>query len=263
MLATYHGFETDLASLRRRFSLSLKGATLNRLIDMAQALGLQGRPLRLDLDELDQLKTPCILHWGLNHFVVLHKVRGDKVVLHDPAEGVRTLSLSEVSKQFTGVALELSPRPDFRPLREVDPFSWRALTGRIKGLKAALSEVLALALLLEILALLSPLFTQIILDQVLANSDHDLLTVLGMGFVLMLAIQAAVSALRSWTVIRFGTNLHLAWTGNVFSHLLRLPEDYFGKRHLGDIVSRFSAVQAIQHTLTTQVVEVLLDGLMA
>ncbi|EQD56326.1 toxin secretion ABC transporter, ATP-binding protein, partial [mine drainage metagenome] len=73
----------------------------------------------------------------------------------------------------------------------------------------------------------------------------------------------AVSALRSWTVMRFGTSLHLSWAGNVFSHLLRLPEEYFGKRHLGDIVSRFSAVHAIQHTLTTRVVEVLLDGLMA
>ena len=262
MIATYHGFETDLAALRRRFSLSLKGATLTRLIEMAQALGLQGRPLRLEIEELDQLKRPCILHWGLNHFVVLRSVRAGKVIIHDPAQGERTLTLDEVSRQFTGVALELSPRPDFRKAKDVDPFSWRALTGRIRGLKAALGEVLVLALLLEILALLSPLFTQTILDQVLADADHDLLTVLGIGFVLMLLTQAAISALRSWTVIRFGTSLNLAWTGNVFSHLLRLPEEYFGKRHLGDIVSRFSAVHAIQHTLTTRVVEVLLDGLM-
>nr|WP_276968128.1 peptidase domain-containing ABC transporter [Metallibacterium scheffleri] len=263
MVACYHGFETDLASLRRRFSLSLKGATLSRLIEMAQALGLQGRPLRLELDELDQLKRPCILHWGLNHFVVLKAVRGRVLVIHDPAQGERTVSREEASRQFTGVALELSPTPNFRKAREVDPFNWRALMGRVHGLKSALSEVMVLALLLEILALLSPLFTQTIIDQVLADGDHDLLTVLGIGFVLMLLVQTAVSALRSWTVMRFGTSLHLAWAGNVFSHLLRLPEEYFGKRHLGDIVSRFSAVHAIQHTLTTRVVEVLLDGLMA
>ncbi|MHB8386233.1 peptidase domain-containing ABC transporter [Metallibacterium sp.] len=263
MVANYHGFETDLAALRRRFSLSLKGATLNRLIEMAQALGLQGRPLRLELDELDQLKRPCILHWGLNHFVVLKSARGRALVIHDPAQGERTVAREEASRQFTGVALELSPTPNFRKAREVDPFNWRALMGRVHGLKSALSEVMVLALLLEILALLSPLFTQTIIDQVLADGDHSLLTVLGIGFVLMLLVQTAVSALRSWTVMRFGTSLHLAWAGNVFSHLLRLPEEYFGKRHLGDIVSRFSAVHAIQHTLTTRVVEVLLDGLMA
>lgn len=263
MVASYHGFETDLASLRRRFALSLKGATLQRLIDMAASLGLQGRPLRLELEELAQLKLPCILHWGMAHFVVLRAVRGRRVVIHDPAQGERTLTLGEVGRQFTGVALELSPQPHFRPVRDVAPFSWRALTGHIQGLKATLAQVFVLAVLLELLALLSPLFTQVILDQVLANADHDLLTLLGLGFVLMLVTKAGVSALRSWTVIRFGASLNLAWTGNVFSHLMRLPEDYFGKRHLGDILSRFGAVHAIQHTLTTRVVEALLDGIMA
>nr|WP_242426575.1 peptidase domain-containing ABC transporter [Metallibacterium scheffleri] len=263
MIACYHGYETDLAALRRRFSLSLKGATLSRLIDMGQALGLHGRPVRLELEELDQLKRPCILHWGLNHFVVLKEVRRGGVVIHDPAQGARTVPWAEAGRQFTGVALELSPHANFRKAREVDPFNWRALIGRIHGLKSALSEVLVLALLLEILALLSPLFTQAIIDQVLADGDHSLLTVLGIGFILMLLLQAAVSALRSWTVMRFGTSLHLSWAGNVFSHLLRLPEEYFAKRHLGDIVSRFQAVHAIQHTLTTRVVEVILDGLMA
>ncbi|EQD27492.1 toxin secretion ABC transporter, ATP-binding protein, partial [mine drainage metagenome] len=194
---------------------------------------------------------------------MLKAARGSALVIHDPAQGERTVSREEVSRQFTGVALELSPNANFRKAREVDPFNWRALIGRIHGLKPALGEVLVLALLLEILALLSPLFTQTIIDQVLADGDHSLLTVLGIGFILMLLLQAAVSALRSWTVMRFGTSLHLSWAGNVFSHLLRLPEEYFGKRHLGDIVSRFSAVHAIQHTLTTRVVEVLLDGLMA
>lgn len=263
MVACYHGYETDLAALRRRFSLSLKGITLSRLIEMAQALGLQGRPVRLELDELDQLKRPCILHWGLNHFVVLKAVSRKGIAIHDPAHGERTVPWAEVGRQFTGVALELSPDANFRKAREADPFEWRALIGRIQGLKSALSEVLVLALLLEILALLSPLFTQAIIDQVLADADRDLLTVLGIGFILMLLLQSAVSALRHWTVMRFGTSLHLSWAGNVFSHLLRLPEEYFAKRHLGDIVSRFQAVHAIQHTLTTRVVEVILDGLMA
>ena len=263
MIACYYGYETDLATLRRRFALSLKGATLARLIEMGQALGLHGRPVRLELEELDQLKRPCILHWGLNHFVVLKAVQRRGIVIHDPAQGMRTVPWAEASRQFTGVALELSPNAHFRKAREADPFNWRALIGHIHGLTSTLSEVLVLALLLEILALLSPLFTQAIIDDVLAAGDRDLLTVLGIGFILMLLLQTAVSALRHWTVMRFGTSLHLSWAGNVFGHLLRLPEEYFAKRHLGDVVSRFQSVHAIQHTLTTRVVEVLLDGLMA
>ena len=102
-----------------------------------------------------------------------------------------------------------------------------------------------------------------VVDQVLADGDHDLLTFLGLSFLLLMVIQTGVSALRTWTVLWLGTHFSLNWTGNVFQHLLRLPQAYFLKRHLGDVVSRFGAISAIQHTFTTRFVEVVLDGLMA
>lgn len=262
MIARYHGFDTDLPALRRRFSLSLKGATLARLVEMGEQLHLQARPLRLDLDELRQLRTPCILHWNLNHFVVLRGMRGRGVWLHDPAVGERVLPLEEVSRSFSGVALELIPTAGFQRAKEHRPLAWRALTGRIEGLKRALSQIFLFALVLEIFALVMPWFMQIVLDQVLAEGDSNLLAMVGIGFMLLMLAQTAVSTMRGWTVICLGTRLNLTWGSNVFGHLLRLPEAYFGKRHLGDVVSRFNSVGAIQHTLTTRVVEVVLDGLM-
>ncbi|GLQ89755.1 colicin V biosynthesis protein [Dyella flagellata] len=263
MVASYYGYETDLAHLRSRFSISLKGAKLARLIEIASSLGLQARPVRLELEELDRLQVPCILHWNLNHFVVLKRVTAKKVVLVDPVIGERTLSIGEVSEHFTGVALELTPSATFKRVSAAPPFSFKDLTGRIVGLKGALSQIFGLALVLELFALLSPQFTQFILDQVLADGDHDLLTLLGVGFGLLILVQVAVTALRSWSVTCLGTKLNLAWTTNVFGHLMKLPEDYFQKRHLGDVVSRFGSVGAIQQTLTTRFVEVILDGLMA
>ena len=109
MVAGYHGQGANLAELRRRFGLSLKGATLQDLVRIADRLGLASRPVRLELDELRLLKTPCILHWDLNHFVVLRGVGRHGIVIHDPGVGVRRLRLSEVSKHFSGVALELTP----------------------------------------------------------------------------------------------------------------------------------------------------------
>jgi ATP-binding cassette subfamily B protein RaxB len=263
MLASYHGHETDLVTLRRRFPISLKGASLARLIEIANELGLQSRPLRADLSELSKLHAPCILHWDLNHFVVLKKVTKKYVYLHDPAVGERRLSLTEVSRFFTGIVLELTPGVLFKPVREVSALPLRSLIGKILGLKRALIQIFSLALVLELLALISPLFVQILMDQVLADGDYDLLTMLGIGFILLTLVQAGITALRSWSVTCLGMNLNLAWTGNVFNHLLKLPEDYFGKRHLGDIVSRFGSINAIQQTLTTRFVEVILDGLMA
>lgn len=263
MVAGFHGHAVELTDLRQRFSLSLKGATLARLIEMADALGLASRPLRLELEELGQLATPCILHWGLNHFVVLKRVVGDRIELHDPAIGERRVRFSEVSRQFTGIALELTPTPRFERKKPEPPLALRQLLGRVQGLPAALAQVLGLALVLELFALAGPLFVQTVLDQVLAGGDRSLLTLLGVGFLLLTLLQVGVSALRSWVVMWLGTSLNLAWSGNLFGHLLKLPEDYFAKRHLGDITSRFGAMNVIQNTLTTRAVEVVLDGLMA
>jgi len=100
MVACFHGHRIDLAGLRRRFTLSLKGATLAHLMQVAGRLDLAPRPLRLELDELPQLRAPCILHWDLNHFVVLKSANAREAVIHDPAFGVRRMPLAEVSKHF-------------------------------------------------------------------------------------------------------------------------------------------------------------------
>ncbi|MFC3815011.1 peptidase domain-containing ABC transporter [Lysobacter sp. GCM10012299] len=263
MVASHHGNRVGLRELRRRYPLSLKGAGLQRLIAIGGELGFQCRPLRLDLDDLSKLATPCILHWDLNHYVVLTKAGRDKVTIHDPAVGRRALGLAEASEHFTGVALELTPTAEFKPQQAVPSISVRQLTGRITGLWRSLALVLLLSMALQVFVLLAPFFMQWVVDQVLISADRDLLTVLGLGFSLALLLQVSISLLRGWAVVYLSTRLGLQWMGNVFTHLLKLPLDFFEKRHLGDITSRMGAVQAIQRTLTTSFVEALIDGLMA
>ena len=263
MVACFHGHRVDLAALRRRFTVSLKGATLAFLIQAAGRLHLAPRPLRLELDELPQLRAPCILHWDMNHFVVLRSADARGAVVHDPAFGVRRLSLGEVSKHFTGIALELTPTSEFRPADERRHVRLRDLLGPVTGLKRSLAQVFLLALALQAIAVVSPFYMQWAVDGAVVTSDRDLLTVLGLGFLLLAVIQVAVAALRSWVVLYLGTTLNLQWLANVFTHLLRLPVSYFERRHLGDVVSRFGAVGSIQRTLTSSFVEALIDGVMA
>ena len=263
MVCSFHGHHLALRDLRQRFPLSLKGANLSRLMSVAGQLGLQCRPLRLDLEELNQLKTPCILHWDLNHFVVLAKVGKKKVTILDPAFGKRVLTYAEVSDHFTGVALELTPTAEFKPQKAAPSVSIRQLTGRVTGLWRSLALILALSMALQVFVILAPFFMQWVVDQVLISADKDLLTVLGLGFALLLLLQVSIGLLRGWAVVYLSTRLGLQWMGNVFSHLLKLPLDFFEKRHLGDITSRMGSVQTIQRTLTTSFVEALIDGLMA
>ena len=262
-MASAHGQHWRLMALRQKFPQSIKGANLKQLIDQSQVLGFNARPLRLELNELKALKTPCILHWDLNHFVVLQKVSRQQIEILDPALGLRRLSFQEASKHFTGVALELTPQPNFTQTSQQPSFSLSQLTGNVQGLSASVFQILALAFVLEFFAILMPIFNQTVVDDVLTSGDHDLLTTLMWGFGLVLVIQSALSYARSWWVMVLGQTLAAQWLGNVFSHLLKLPTHWFEQRHLGDISSRFGAVHDIQKTLTQTMLESILDGFMA
>jgi ATP-binding cassette subfamily B protein RaxB len=250
MIAGYHGHHTTLMELRRQFSVSLKGVTLKQLTQTADQLKFGTRAMRVELEDLSKLTLPCVLHWDFNHFVVLKVADGRRLTLHDPAHGIRQLSLDEASKSFTGVALEVWPHSDFEKQEAKPQIKLMSMLGRVSGLYRALSQVLLLALALEVFSLVSPFLLQWTLDNVLITQDRDLLTTLIIGFGLLLLMQQLVSATRAWVMMHMSTLLSVQWRANVYSHLLRLPIQYFEKRHLGDIVSRFGAIGEIQGTLT-------------
>jgi ATP-binding cassette, subfamily B, bacterial CvaB/MchF/RaxB len=262
MVLNHHGASTDLAALRTRHTLSITGVTLSTLTDIAQREQLGTRGLRLELDELPQLRLPAILHWDLNHFVVLKTVGKGHVVVHDPAFGERRLTLEEASQHFTGVALEVWPNPGFAPREEKTRIRLGQLIGQVSGFWPSLAQVLMLSLALEVFGLVSPLFMQWVLDHVVVSRDTQLLTTLALGFGLLMLVQQATALLRSWVLMVINTSVGLQWKANVFAHMTRLPLSYFQNRHLGDIVSRTGSVDEIQQTLTSAFVEALFDGLL-
>jgi ATP-binding cassette subfamily B protein RaxB len=262
MVAAYHGHATDLMSLRRRFKISSKGANLRRMAEIADAIGLEARALRATLEYLPVAPTPCILHWDLNHFVVLNRVTARGAEIFDPSRGRYWMPLAEVSAHFTGVVLQLTPGASFEEVAETPGVSLRALTGRITGLAGVTVQILGLALGIEVLSLLVPFQMQWVIDQALLTNDQNMLAVIAVGFVVVFAMSAALGFARAWLVSWFGASLNAQWVTNVFAHLLKLPMDFFEKRHMGDIVSRFYSIQSIQTTLTGSFIEAVLDGAM-
>ncbi len=263
MVANYHGHQVDLNALRRKFSISSKGATLQGLIQLADSLQLSSRPLRLDLHELSQLQTPCILHWDLNHFVVLKAIKGKQITIHDPAVGVRTMRMEEFSKHFTGVALELTTTPDFKPEKIAKKAKLSDFWSRITGIKRVLIQILILSVLLQAFAIATPFYTQLVVDDVIISKDMNLLMILALGFGLLALVNILVTALRSVIILYMGTQLNIQMAANLFRHLLKLPMDYFEKRHIGDVISRFGSLQTVKDLLTTGVIETIVDGIMA
>lgn len=262
MIAGYHGYYTDLFTLRQKYPISQKGATLQRIVAIANSIDLTTRPVRLDLEELNKLRLPCILHWNMNHFVVLTSVSMRKITVLDPALGERTISIKDASKNFTGVALELWTNANFEQKVEKTTINIFQLFGSIKGIWLSLSQVFVLALVLELFSLLTPLFMQWVIDHVIVSADINLLVTLVIGFGLLMILNNSIGLLQSWIGMYLSTTLNVQWKSNIFNHLLHLPTAYFQKRHLGDVISRFGSIDAIQSTLTTTFLTAILDGLM-
>jgi len=263
MVATFHGHDTDLITLRRKFSISMKGMTLKDVLTLAQRLDMTGRGLRLEPERLKDIKTPCILHWDMDHFVVLKEVKGNRIVIHDPAFGVRKLTLDEVSRHFTGIALELIPTGAFKKKQETAKLALSAFWGRLKGMNRAIGQALTLSLILQLLMLASPFYMQLVVDDAIMKSDGNLLTALAIGFALLLLINIGATWLRSQVLMFLGNALNFQMSANLFNHLVRLPLEWFAKRHIGDIVSRFGATGPIQHLFSQGLIEAVVDGIMA
>jgi ATP-binding cassette subfamily B protein RaxB len=263
MISSYHGHRIDLNTLRRRYPVSLKGVTLRALIQVASQMHFACRALRFELSHLRQLNLPAIVHWDMNHFLVLKSVTRRGIVVHDPASGERFLPIAEASKHLTGVALELSPSESFLAKDERERLPFSTFWTQLRGSTHALVQILILSVILEIFVIVSPFYLQLTVDDVIARGDADLLIVLALGFGLLAAIKVASNALRSLVILIVQNVLHFQIGARLFRHLVRLPIAYFEKRHIGDILSRFTSIEPIRSALAEGMIAATIDGLMA
>jgi ATP-binding cassette subfamily B protein RaxB len=263
MVANFHGLDIDLGTLRREFAPSLRGAALKTLIAISDRLGLTSRAVKLPLDQLPNLRTPAILHWDMNHFVVLEEAKGGKALVHDPAGRSKWFDFAELSDHFTGVALELSPAEDFEVGDRRARLKLSQLWRRMTGLKRALVQTLVLSLVMQAFVLASPYYMQVAIDSALPALDRNLLTVLALGFGLFTLINVGASLLRSFVLLSAGSSLGYGIAANIARRLFRLPVSWFEKRHVGDVLSRFQSVGPIQQALTQGAVAAVIDGALA
>ncbi|EKG6954225.1 peptidase domain-containing ABC transporter, partial [Escherichia coli] len=215
-----------------------------------------------ELDELRVLKTPCILHWDFSHFVVLVSVKRNRYVLHDPARGIRYISREEMSRYFTGVALEVWPGSEFQSETLQTRISLRSLINSIYGIKRTLAKIFCLSVVIEAINLLMPVGTQLVMDHAIPAGDRGLLTLISAALMFFILLKAATSTLRAWSSLVMSTLINVQWQSGLFDHLLRLPLAFFERRKLGDIQSRFDSLDTLRATFTTSVIGFIMDSIM-
>lgn len=263
MIAKYFGDKRDLVAFRQHYCVSLKGATLKDVMDIALSLGLNSRAVKIEISDLIQLSKPAILHWNMNHFVVLEKATKTHITVIDPAMGKCVYTLNEASKHLSGIALEVSYSEKFEPQENATRLKLVQFLRHAVGFKRSLLTLLTLSLVLQIFALASPYYMQTVVDDVLVYHNASLLQALAIGFGFLLLIETFTNGLRKTLILQLSSRLQLQLSASVFKHLLVLPLEYFAKRHIGDVVSRFGSLAHVRDFITTGAVSAILDGVMA
>lgn len=263
MIVSYFGSATDIRSIREASNLPAFGASLNHLTRAAAAAGLKSRSLKLELEDVSRLATPAILHWDMDHFVVLKKCSGGKAVIHDPAVGVRKYPLRELDGHFTGIAVEFSPAAAAIGALPARRLRLRDLVRFSQGTARGVALILLLSLLVQACSLLSPLYLQLVIDQGLARGDMDLVLVVSLLFGLMMLARIGLGQVRALVTMQFSIRMGFQMVSGLFEHLLKLPLRFFERREMGDLISRFSSVEKISGLISQDMITVLVDGLLS
>ncbi|MEO5844483.1 MAG: peptidase domain-containing ABC transporter [Caldimonas sp.] len=263
-ISAYFEGEAGLVEIRQHAVSSGRGETLLELRNLAERIGLGARGVQVGVEALAQLALPAILHWDMNHFVVLERVTRSGIVIMDPAAGRLAVPWTTVNTSFTGVALETRVTPQWRkaraPARKVSLLDFLAPLSQWRN---DIALVVALSILMEVVVLLAPLQMQLSIDSALQGSDGRLVWVLAIGFTLVVLLQAAISVVRAWTLAVFGARVGYELKDRFVRALHRKSARFFLRHHSADVLSRSRSVDTIQSLVTSQLLQALLDGVMS
>lgn len=263
MVAGHFGQGVRIEDLRAKFDVSVRGTSLADLATMADQIGLNARCVELAADELGQLRLPAVLHWEGNHWVVLKKISSKGLQLNDPAQGERWVGWNEAKVRFSGFAADFVPRAKLERTPPQPKLQFMTLLRSFPGLGSAVMQLMGMSIVLEIIALLTPYYIQMVMDHVLVNGDLDLLNLLALGTAFLLVFQTLFTALRGWAGVVLSQSVGYQLYAHVIRHLFRLPMTFFVRRQVGDMVSRFDSLGQIAHSLTRTSIEITMDALVS
>ncbi len=266
MVLTFYGRETTINECRSYLNIGRDGLSARTITQAARDLGLRVRAFSMEPEGLSQIQGPAIIHWEFSHFMVLEKWSPDGVQVVDPGIGRRRLSNAEFNDGFTGVVLTMAPGADFKQKQSAHKLTWRGyLTGmiRLPESRKLLTQLLGASALLQILGLIFPLFTLILVDYILPTQDASLLLSLGIGMIILVSSQVVLTYLRGALALNLEARLDTEVMLSFFEHVLQLPYRFFQERTSGDLLMRLGSIAIIREVLTGETVSAVLDAAMA
>ena len=258
MVARYWGKRFSVNRLRDIANVDRNGASLRGLAAAAESIGFTTRPVKASLNKLAEQSLPAIIHWEGKHYIVVYEVTRDRVIVADPAIGQRTLTHTQFKAGWTGYTLLLQPTALLKEAKEASTPFWQFFE-LVKPHQLVLLEVLIASLLIQIFGLITPLFTQLLLDRVVVQRSNLTLTAVGLGLLIFGLFRVALTGLRQYLLDHTANRVDLALIVGFISHTFRLPLSFFESRYVGDIISRIQENRKIQRFLTGEALSIVLD----
>jgi ATP-binding cassette subfamily B protein len=262
MVFGHFGKRVRLDELREMTGTGRDGVDALALVQAARAYGLRARGVRADVDALKDLPRGSVLHWEFSHFVVLDRVARNGVRIVDPALGRRVVPRDEIRRAYTGVAIVFDRTDEFDTSSSPARGTWRYVRP-ILAQRADLARVIAASLLIRVLAIALPLFTAVIVDEILPRDDRHLLVVLSLGVVAIVGYELVASLVRANLLLELRTRLDMGLTMGFVDHLVKLPYAFFLRRSSGDLMMRLQSNANVREILTTGSMSALIDGTFA
>jgi HlyB family type I secretion system ABC transporter len=261
MIGQYWEKRFSLNQLRQLANVSRDGASLLGLVNAAESLGFAVRPIKGTLDGLAQKSLPAIAHWKGNHYIVVYAVTRRRVTVADPALGRRTLSRAAFQEGWTGYTLLLMPTQALEQAPEAQQDLWRFVE-LVKPYWGVFLEVILASLLIQVFGLCTPIFTQILLDQVITQRSVSTFTAAGSGLLLFSLFGLLMRSLRRYLLFHTANRIDLSLAVGFIAHAFRLPQRYFDTRYVGDVTSRIDENRTIRRFLSSEALLTLIDLLM-
>ncbi|HEY0080775.1 MAG TPA: peptidase domain-containing ABC transporter [Pyrinomonadaceae bacterium] len=261
MVLRYYSKHVSINRLRDMVNVTREGAALHSIAEAAETLGFHTRGIRAAYEHLLKIDLPAIAHWEGYHYIVLYEARADRVVVADPAIGLRRLSREEFEKGWTGYLLLFEATPQVEEIEE-SKTTYRRFLPMLRPYRKLLFEIFLASLLLQLFGLATPIFTQVIVDKVLVHKSTSMLNILLVGMLIVALFQTATTALRFYLLVHTTRRLDMTMVVNFYKHILSLPMRYFEERKVGDIMRRFNDNARIRDFLTGRAIGVVLDTMM-
>ncbi|MBQ4851223.1 peptidase domain-containing ABC transporter [Pseudoalteromonas sp. MMG012] len=263
MIANFYGANTSLSSIRNRFPVSNEGVTLKTFVGFCKDVNLSANPLKSSIEGLSYFTRPIVLHWDMQHFVVLHKIENGMATIYDPARGIRKLPLSIVSNHFTGIIVDITPDSNFAPINDTSTFGLKNLIGALSKIeiKVSVAQIILLSVLMEALVLMQPFLFKQYFDKHLNVASEQFLMAVGLTLMLIAVSLTITTFIRDYAVIHLSTIINYKVSTSVFEKLMALPLAFFEKRQIGHIIERHRIINDIQQFFSSTVPLAIIDGL--